>query len=173
MKLWIKGVSCSGKSTLGYKLSKVLDIPLTMLDELYWLPGWQENSIENFTEKVQKILSNENWVIDGNYSKLNKVTKITPDYIIWLDYPFHTIIWRCMKRSFHRIVKQEIVCNGNKETLRAVFSTDSLFLWIIKTYWKRKKDLTDLLKNEKNIIVIRSEKDIEKMLSFLKEKIIT
>ena len=41
-KIILIGTSGSGKTTFGNNLSKILKIPCTDLDDLFWLPNWQK-----------------------------------------------------------------------------------------------------------------------------------
>jgi adenylate kinase family enzyme len=44
----IIGTSCSGKSHLGRILARKYQVPHVELDDLYWLPGWQERPEKEF-----------------------------------------------------------------------------------------------------------------------------
>ena len=170
MRISIRGVSCSGKTTLAKRISEELNIPHIELDELNWLPGWKERDLSEFLHLVEKNLNCESWVIDGNYSKVYNQLNINFDYQVWLDYSFMKILFRYFKRTFDRVFFQRKICNGNTENLKAVFSSDSLFIWILKTYKKRKRELNELEKSGKeNLIIIRKEKDITKMISMFKK----
>jgi len=44
-------------------------------------------------------------------------------------------------RTFRRVVTQEELWNGNRETWRgALFSHDSLFMWALRTYRRRRRE---------------------------------
>ncbi len=169
MKISIRGVACSGKTTLAKRLSKEFNIPHIELDELYWLPGWKERELNELLSKVEKKISQDSWVIDGNYSKVYKNLDVSPDYLIYLDYSLLKILIRCCKRSFNRIYTQKKVCNGNIEKLSSVFSSDSIFVWILKTYKLRKREIKDLEKScYNNLVIIRKDRDIVEMIKMLK-----
>lgn len=170
MRISIRGVSCSGKTTLAKRISEELNIPHIELDELNWLPGWKERDLREFLHLVEKNLNRGSWVIDGNYSKVYNQLNINFDYQVWLDYSFMKILFRYFMRTFDRVFFQRKICNGNTENLKAVFSSDSLFIWILKTYKKRKRELNELEKSGKeNLIIIRKEKDIAEMISIFKK----
>lgn len=171
MKISIRGVSCSGKTTLAKRLSKELNIEHIELDECYWLPNWQNRELNEFLQVVEKKLKAESWVMDGNYSKVYKGLKVDYDYQVWLDYSFTKIFYRYCKRTFDRVVFKRRVCNGNIENYKSLFSADSLLLWILKTYWKRKSELKILQANgDKKLIVIKKEDDIVRMIENLKKR---
>jgi adenylate kinase family enzyme len=150
-RIVIIGTSCSGKSTLAKKISKKLNIIHYELDQYYWKENWTTLSNDEFKNIVQNLISNETWVICGNYSNVRNIIWNRSTDIIWLNYPFYIVFFRAIKRSFIRALKKEIVCNGNIETFRqSFFSKDSIILWVIKTYWKRKKEYLNLLANISN-----------------------
>jgi hypothetical protein len=46
-----------------------------------------------------------------------------------------------VKRTFTRLFSHEVLWNGNRESIRMTFfSRDSIILWALKTYQKRKRD---------------------------------
>ncbi len=79
----------------------------------------------------------------GNYSSARDLTWTRADTLIWLDYPFRIIFWRLLRRTIRRIRTQEDLWNtGNYETWRKQFlSTNSLFVWLLKTYRRRQREL--------------------------------
>jgi hypothetical protein len=87
------------------------------------------------------------WAIAGNYSIARNVSWPRAEAIIWLDYPFHTIFWRLFKRTIRRSIFQEELWNGNRENFwmhLKLWSEESLFHWLFKTYWRRKREYPTL-----------------------------
>ena len=66
-RILIIGSAGSGKTYLSNILSKKLDIDVTHLDKIYWLPNWEKQPV-TFCEDLTKelVVSNE-WILDGNY----------------------------------------------------------------------------------------------------------
>jgi adenylate kinase family enzyme len=154
-RIIIIGTSCSGKSTLAKHLKEKLNIPHVEMDSLYWAPGWRPVSVENFRQKVSRHLESESWIVDGNYSSARDLTWPKATEIIWLDFHFFVVFWRAIKRVTHHLIHKTEFCNGNYETFnRAFLSRDSILLWVIKTYWRRKRSFTALLKNQ-NIAILK------------------
>ena len=46
-KIVIPGNSGAGKTTLALQLQQKLNLPLYHLEQLWWLPGWKEDTREN------------------------------------------------------------------------------------------------------------------------------
>jgi adenylate kinase family enzyme len=138
----INGTSGSGKTTLARQLSQLLDIPHVELDAFRHGPNWTETPDDIFRERVSGALQGDCWVVDGNYSVLRDVVWPKATTVIWLDYPFPLVFWRLFWRTMRRSAKQEVLWNGNRESLWTQFFTkDSLFLWVLKTHWRRRKSL--------------------------------
>ena len=134
------GTSCSGKTTFASKLAQILNYPHIQIDEHHWLDGWVERPAKELREIVQGYVSQSNWVLDGNYSKLRDITWKNATTIIWLNYSFPVVFNRAFKRTIKRVFFKEKLYSGNREILkRAFFSKDSILLWVLKTYWRRKK----------------------------------
>jgi adenylate kinase family enzyme len=174
-RIVVVGVAGSGKTTTARRLSGLLNSPHIELDSLHWLPDWQERTTSEFRAKLADMLLADRWVVDGNYSKARDVVWPQADTLVWLDYPLWRILWQLLRRTIQRIVSQENLWNtGNKETWRKQFlSRESLFLWALKTYRRRKQEYPTLLKLPENahlkVIRLRSTSETESWLRSLKE----
>jgi hypothetical protein len=84
--------------------------------------------------------------LDGNYGRTRDIVWSRADTIVWLDYPLWLILWRLWWRTLRRWHQKEILWDNNRERLWEHFtSRDSLFLWALMTYKRRKRDYTNLL----------------------------
>ena len=92
------GTSCSGKTTLARKLSEILHIPHIELDTLFWKKDWQTADRKQFRKNVARVVKQDTWVIDGNFSIVRDLVWARADTIIWLDYPFHVIFLQALVR---------------------------------------------------------------------------
>ena len=160
-RIVIIGTSCSGKTTLARKLSQILHIPHIELDTLFWRKNWQTEEREKFRQKVAKVIEQNKWIIDGNFSIVRDLVWARADTIIWLDYPFHVIFLQALVRSIKRIVTREKLFAENVETFRQTFlSKNSILYWICVSHFDYKKTYTRLLMNsEKEIIILRSTRE--------------
>jgi adenylate kinase family enzyme len=143
-RMIVIGTTGSGKSTLAEMLAKQLGLAFIELDALHWLPGWDHLSDQEFRLRVEQATSLPGWVIAGNYSVARDVSWPRAEVIIWLDYPLMTIFWRLWKRTWRRWWTQELLWGTNRERLWPQFkfwsAEDSLFHWLFKTYWRRKRE---------------------------------
>ncbi len=144
-RIVVVGTTGSGKTTLAGDLAQRLKVPHVELDALHWEPGWAEAPIEIFRERVARALSGEAWVTDGNYSAVRDIVWSRTDTIVWLDYSLPTILYRLTRRTFRRIFTREELWSGNKERVLTQFlSRDSIFLWALKTYRRRRREYPEL-----------------------------
>ncbi len=145
----VVGTSGSGKSTFSKALAEKLGYPYIQLDQLFWLPDWQESADEDFMLKIGKSLDQQTWVLDGNYKRTIPVKWKDVDTVIWLDYPFSVTLWRAIKRALMRIVsKKEAWPNtGNVETWSRLFSRESVVLWTIKTHHRNRRVHVNYMKD--------------------------
>jgi len=135
------GTSGSGKTTFAGSLAGLLNVPHIELDQLHWNPNWQETPRGQFIEKVKAATDIPAWVVDGNYTtKVSAIVWHRADTIVWLDYPIRVVITRLLVRTFRRAVLGEECCNGNRESLRQVFSKDSIILWAFTSHWRHQRD---------------------------------
>ncbi len=171
-RISVVGTIGSGKTTFARKAAKLLDSPHIELDALHWEPHWKEAPNELFRERVKKSLSGETWVVDGNYHQVRDIVWGRADTVVWLDYPFRTIINRLSRRTFRRILSHETLWNGNKEHIRGIFSRDSVFLWALKSYRRRRRQYPLLLNKPENshlsVVRLRSPTETTQFLSTLR-----
>lgn len=169
IRIIITGTTCTGKTTLGGKISNHLSIPQIDLDNFYFLPGWEEKDAALFVADVNREIKDiDSWVVSGSYQTLLKDTVWQKaNVIIWLDYPLHLILRRYFLRTWRRVVFKEKCCGENYETLGRVFSKESLFLWIFKSYWRRKARMKNwmngIFSQKKWIVLNHPKKEIRLM----------
>lgn len=146
-RIVVVGSSGSGKTTTAEIIAQTLGIPHVELDALHWLPNWSETELSTFRGKVSRALTGPAWVVDGNYSKVRDITWTRADTLVWLDLPLPLVIKRLFSRTYHRWISQEELWGGNRENLKtAIFSKDSLFLWMLKSRRKHRRDYPRLVK---------------------------
>ena len=149
-RISIVGSAGSGKSTLGATLAVRLPCPLVELDTLYWGPGWQAAPVDVFRAEVAAALASERWVVCGNYGNVRDLVWGRADTIIWLDYPLPLIFTRLYRRTWQRIVTQEELWGGNRESWRAQFlSRESLFWYVLRTHRRRQREFAAMLADPK------------------------
>lgn len=135
----VVGSSGAGKSTLAARIGERRGLAVIELDDLMHGPNWTPTPTPQFRAKVTEAISDAEgkhgsggWVIPGNYRNVADLVQRRADTIVWLDLPRHVTIRRLLARSIRRIVTREQVCNGNRESVRALLSRDpgrNVVLW--------------------------------------------
>ena len=142
-RIVVIGTTSSGKSTLAKNLADKLSLDFIELDALYWEPNWKEAPDEVFRARVDHATKSECWSLAGNYKDVRDIIWPRAEVIIWLDYSLWTIFWQLTHRTFTRWWKRELLWGTNYENLWMHFklwSDESLYHWLFKTYWRRKRE---------------------------------
>jgi adenylate kinase family enzyme len=138
-RIVVVGTSGAGKTTLAQQLATRLCVPFVELDALFWGPQWTQAPRELFRERVATALEPSTWSCAGNYSTARDLVWQRADTLIWLDYALALVLWRLLRRTVRRIVAQEELWAGNRDTWQAQFaSRDSLLLYAIRTHRSRR-----------------------------------
>lgn len=144
----VVGTSCSGKTTLAAAIAARLGSPHVELDALHWLPDWVERPADEFRALVDEATSGERWAADGNYSRVRDLVWGRATHVVWLNYSYPLVLWRAFSRTFRRVVTREELFSGNRESLRlALFDRESILLWVITTYHRRRRDYRQLCRS--------------------------
>ena len=169
------GTSGSGKSTVSRQIAKRLNLPYIELEELCWQGNWTELDNDKFFFKVQKAVSTDHWVLDGTYSRTRHIKWKRVQMVIYLDLPLLVVFYRVLRRTLFRIFTREILWAGNRETLwRAFFTSDSIILWSIKAFFRKRKEYPIFSKSPEyshiKFVRLCSEREIENFLTSLCSK---
>lgn len=168
------GTSGTGKTTFCKRLSSTLSIPYIEMDSLFWGPNWSYPTDEEFFSKLSLALKDDNWILDGNYTRSTFIKWESVNTVIWLDLSFIRALYQAVIRAIKRIITREELWygTGNIETLKSLFSKDSIVLWTIKTHRKVRKRYEALIESGdySNIqtIRLRSLKEVELFLDKVK-----
>ncbi len=147
-RLVVIGTTSSGKSTLAQQIAEKFELDFIELDALSWEPNWKMADIEVFRKRVETATISPAWVAAGNYRSVRDLVWPKAEAVIWLDYPFHIVFWRLLTRTIRRAVTRELLWGTNREMFwmhLKLWSQDSLFHWLFKTYWRRKRETPLLL----------------------------
>ncbi|PKR85314.1 DNA topology modulation protein [Heyndrickxia camelliae] len=165
-KIVLIGSGGSGKSTLARRLGKKLKIKIYHLDALFWKPNWVGVPKEEQIVVQHRLVKQDKWIMDGNYGGTMDIRLNAADTIIFLDIP-RTI---CVYRAFKRILQYRHKTRPDMgEGCQERFSLE-FFKWIWD-YPKTKRpqilQRLQLLSKEKEVIILKSPKDVERFLEKL------
>ena len=144
-RIVIVGSTGSGKTTLAKELSQLVGAPHVELDALNWGPNWTAAPAEVFRARVAEAVSADRWIVEGNYHVVRDIVWPRADCIVWLNYSLPLVLSRLVRRTTRRVLTAEPCCNGNRESLRMALSKESILLWALQTYHRRRKEFPPLL----------------------------
>lgn len=159
-KIIVVGPSGAGKSYFSKQLANITSLPLYHLDNIFWKEDRTHISREEFDEKLLKILEQDKWIIDGDYSRTYELRIRYADTIYFLDFPLEV----ALDGVEHRIGKPRDDIPWKEETFDPEFKQ-----WIIDWYKNMQPwiyHLVDKYKGSKDIIVFKTR---EEMNSYLDE----
>jgi adenylate kinase family enzyme len=128
----VVGVSGSGKTTFGRRLSTLLDAPFVELDGIFHQPGWTELPTEAFRARVSDVVAGDRWIVDGNYSAVRDLVWARADTVFALDLGRAVVMRRVITRTVRRALTREELWNGNREPLANFYRWDptkSIIRW--------------------------------------------
>jgi adenylate kinase family enzyme len=162
----ISSASGNGKTTLGRALAKRLGVHFVELDALVHGPSWTETPDDELRARLEPILAEDGWVIDGNYrSKIGTLVLDAADTIVWLDLPTHVWLWRLLRRTRRRVTGREQLWNGNKETwLTAFWGRESLFGYALSQQPKRRREYPVRYAGYP-LVRLRSRREVERWMA--------
>ena len=157
LRLVVIGVSGCGKTMLAQQLAQNLSLPHVELDALYWEEKWQPASRPVFRGRVQAATAEEAWVVDGNYSQSRDIVWSRATGLVWLDYGLIPVMCRVIWRTAKRLLSQQELWNGNRESLRSIFGRSSIVWYAFTSHRRHRKKYLALLEGEefKHIKVYR------------------
>ena len=168
-RIWVCGLSGSGKTTVAGRLAQILGVPHVELDALHWRhrPDWGMPSDEEFLPEVRKATAGDAWVVEGNYSRSRDIFWPRVDLMVWLDPPLRIACWRVLLRTLRRIRKPEQLLWGmQRETVRnAFFTWNGLVLWNLRVHRRRRRTYRGLMKEAEargtEAIRLRSQRAVD------------
>lgn len=156
-KVIIIGCPGSGKSTFAKKLQAKIELPLYHLDMLFWNSDKTHVTRDIFDQKLSKVLRQDYWIIDGNYSRTIETRLIECDTVFLLDLPVED----CLAGINNRMGKPRNDMPWIEQEIDEEFKS-----YIIDFPQKELPRIYELLKkyNNKNIIIFNSHKQIKDYL---------
>lgn len=160
MKIYIIGLSGSGKSILAERYSKEYNVKHYDLDDIFWC---NENGYNTKREKDERdrllnnILDNDSYIIEGVYYKWTGRVFSEADKIILLDFDAAL----CNKRIKKRFLLRKLhLIPGKKETKKSV---NDLIKWNSEYKAKNYEALFAILDTYKDkLVVIKNPKEMDK-----------
>ena len=177
-RIWVCGLSGSGKTTVARRLARVLGAPHVELDALHWRhhPDWGMPSDDEFLPEVREATAGDAWVVEGNYSRSRDIFWPRVELMVWLDLPLRTACWRVLLRTLRRIrSKDQLLWGVQRETVRdALLTWDGLVLWNLRVFRRRHRTYMGLMHEARvrgsEVVRLRSQRDVDAWLAELERR---
>ena len=156
-RIIVVGCSGSGKSTFSLRLHEKTGIPLHHLDNIWWKKDKTHISRDEFDIKLDEIMSNDSWIIDGDYSRTYERRIVACDTIFFLDYTEDV----CMEGITERVGKDRVDMPWTENEL------DPELVTLVKNFDKENRPiLNDLFKKypDKRVISFHTREEAESWL---------
>ena len=98
-KIAVIGCPGSGKTTFSKMLVAITKLPLYELDLIYWKSDATHLSKTEFKQKQEEIVSNDEWIIDGNFKRTLEIRIKNAELICFLDFPVDDCIYGVTTRK--------------------------------------------------------------------------
>jgi adenylate kinase family enzyme len=163
-RILVIGCPGAGKTYFSKRLSKILNLPLVHMDNLYWNEDKTSVDLDTLKAKLQPYLEKEEWIIDGNYHKTLEMRLPYASDVFVLDLPRK----ECIQGILDRI-------DQPRDDIPWVESEDDateLIAWTADYGFRTKDEEIALLNKNKHIKVhvINSRKEMNEYLEKLAEK---
>ena len=100
-KVIVIGCPGSGKTTFAEKLSNATGLPLYYLDAIWHRPDRTHIPREEFDTRMREIFTEDEWIIDGNYSRTIEMRLRECDTVFLFDLPTEV----CLAGAIERLGK--------------------------------------------------------------------
>jgi adenylate kinase family enzyme len=168
VRINVKGISGSGKSTFSRKLAERLGVPYLELDAIHHGPNWTEATAAELQARVREFMraAPEGWVIDGNYEdKLGDLVFGAADRIVWLDLPLRVSLRRLARRTLTRIRDDVELWRGNRESWRGGFwGRESLVAWAVRSWFRHRCHWPRKFAGDPRVVRLRSADEARRWL---------
>lgn len=168
-KIVIIGSPGAGKSKLARTLSRNLHIRVFHLDRLLRQRNWRKKPLEEREEIIQKLIQEQQWIIDGNYFHTSELHLKAADSIIFLG--ISPLV--CLGG----IIKRHKVSDGSVRRDIPKGSKDKLTFWLIlkvlyypigdKRIFEQRLHSYICNGERKQVIWLRSKKEVKDFLAQL------
>ena len=137
-RVLLYGVTGSGKSTAALEIGARTGHPVTLVDELTWLPGWVPVEASRQRELIGEVVAGERWLLDSSYGDWLGFVLPRVEMVVGLDYPRWLSLSRLVRRTVSGAITGEPRCNGNVETLRNMLSRESIIRWHFQSFARKR-----------------------------------
>jgi adenylate kinase family enzyme len=159
-RVLVLGSGGAGKSTLAARLAECTGLPLIHLDAIYWSPGWVEAPKDEWRKTIERVVTSEAWIIDGNYSGTMEMRLAAADTVIFIDRSRLLCLWRILLRRIqYQQRPRPNMSPGCPERLNWEF-----ICWIWNYTSREKPALIQrlaMLRADQRLVTLQSDRDLD------------
>lgn len=86
-KIIVIGCPGSGKTVFSKKLAENTGLPIIHLDSVWWKSDRTHISRDDFDRRLEEIMAQDRWIIDGDYSRTYEIRFMHCDTVLFFDLP--------------------------------------------------------------------------------------
>lgn len=120
-RILVIGCPGAGKSTFARALRDRTALPLWYLDQIWHRPDRTTASREEFDARLNELLQQPAWIIDGNYLRTLEPRLQAADAVFLLDYPVEI----CLEGHAPALDPNGRTCLGGRRSLTPGFASGS------------------------------------------------
>lgn len=119
--------------------------------------------------RIAEIAAGDHWVLDSAYSAWLDLVLPRAELVVGLDYPRWLSLQRLVRRSVRRRVDKRLICNGNTESWRSLFSRDSIVVWHFRSFTRKRTRMRSWAAEPggPRVLLFRRPRDLEDWLRAL------
>ncbi len=164
-RIIIIGNGGTGKSTLGEKLGKILNLKVTHLDKMTYKPGWIRVDEGEFRKQLSEIISERNWIVEGwSYHSTLRMRLEASTIIIYLKYSIFICYRNALLRHIKYFYRQNPYDPPDSPILK---KTNKMIKAMWKVYKEYEPQLQEMLKefeSEKRILVFENRNELNRFV---------
>ncbi|MCH5197436.1 MAG: adenylate kinase [Oscillospiraceae bacterium] len=160
-KIIVIGSPGAGKSTFSRRLRDETGLPLYHLDLIWHKRDKTNIAAEEFDKKLNDILAEDKWIIDGNYQRTLEIRLKHCDTVFLLDYPLEV----CLDGVSSRIGKKR----EDMPWVETEFD-DEFREWITDFPLKKLPAIYEMIEKhgDKQVYIFKSRQEADEYLEKLK-----
>lgn len=160
-KVIVVGCPGSGKSTFARKLQEKTGLPLYYLDMIWHKPDKTTLTKEEFDEKLHELITRDEWIIDGNYSRTLEPRLQACDTAFVFDLPLEV----CLAGAQARVGTKRIDMPWEETELSQEFL--NYILSFSQQQLPRLLQLAQQYSSQKQVVFFRSRQECDDFLKSL------
>ena len=158
----IIGNAGGGKSVLARYVSNTLGLPLHVIDDVQWRPGWSPAPQSDIARAHRAWLRDERWVIDGWGSLALIEDRLrAADTIVFVDLPLWVHYWSVTKRHVKALIGIREGWPPQGCSVRGTFRRLLRVMW--RVHHEMRPAILSLLQNRTladRVVHVRSRRDL-------------